>query len=59
MDSAESNELIEKIKKARSPFARPPNAIWLVTLEEFFVGNDHYGSIGYNFSPMLGSQFFL
>jgi hypothetical protein len=31
----------------------------LVTLEEFFVGNDDFGSIGCNLTPMLGPQFFF
>jgi hypothetical protein len=44
--------LIERIN--RSGDINDPNTPRpLVTLEEFFEGNDDYGSIGYNFSPPL------
>ena len=51
MDVALRLRLIDRIKAlgVSSP---------LVTLEEFFEGNDDYGSIGCNLSPMLGPQFF-
>ena len=57
VDSAKRTELIERIK-----MLGPPSPDWplpLATLEEFFVGNDDYGSIGCNLTPMLGPQFFF
>ena len=56
MDSAKRKELIERIKQRGLP--SPDRPMPLVTLEEFFVGNDDYGSIGCNLTPMLGPRFF-
>jgi hypothetical protein len=57
MDSAKRKELIERIKMLGLP--SPDRPLPLVTLEEFFVGNDDDGSIGCNLTPMLGPQFFF
>ncbi len=57
MDRAKRKELIERIKMLGPP--SPGRTLPLVTLEEFFVGNDDYGSIGCNLTPMLGPQFFF
>jgi hypothetical protein len=57
MDSAKRKELIERIKQRGLP--SPDRPMPLVTLEEFFVGNDDYGSIGCNLTPMLGPRFFF
>ena len=56
MDSIKRAELIERVKILGRP--SPGRPLPLVTLEEFFLGNDDYGSIGCNLSPMLGPQFF-
>jgi hypothetical protein len=50
-------ELVERIKTLGLP--SPDHPLPLVTLEEFFAGNDDYGSIGCNVTPMLGPQFFF
>ena len=57
MDSAKRKELIERIKILGPP--SPDRPLPLVTLEQFFVGNDDYGSIGCNLTPMPGPQFFF
>ena len=57
MDSAKRRNLIERIKILGLPGSDRP--LPLVTLEEFFVGNDDYGSIGCNLSPQLGPQVFF
>jgi hypothetical protein len=57
MDSAKRRNLIERIKILGLP--RSDRPLPLVTLEEFFVGNDDYGSIGCNLSPQLGPQVFF
>jgi hypothetical protein len=57
MDAAKRTELISRIKTLGLPSVDRP--LPLVTLEEFFVGNDDYGSIGCNLTPMLGPQFFF
>jgi hypothetical protein len=56
MDSLKRAELIERLKILGLPSS--DGRLALVTLEEFFLGNDDYGSIGCNLSPMLGPQFF-
>jgi hypothetical protein len=57
MDDAKRQNLIERIKMLGLPrFGRP---LPLVTLEEFFVGNEDHGSIGCNLSPLLGPQVFF
>jgi hypothetical protein len=56
MESIKRAELIERVKILGLP--SPDRPLPLVTLEEFFLGNDDYGSIGCNLSPMLGPQFF-
>jgi len=56
MDSIKRAELIERLKILGLPSS--DGRLALVTLEEFFLGNDDYGSIGCNLSPMLGPQFF-
>jgi hypothetical protein len=57
MDSTKRTELIERIKVLGLP--RSDRPLPLVTLEEFFFGNDDYGSIGCNLTPMLGPQVFF
>jgi len=57
MDSGKRKELIERIKLLGLP--SPDRPLPLVTLEEFFVGNDDYGSIGCNLTPLMGPQFFF
>src|SRR6266496_334692 len=57
VDSTKRKELIERIKLRGLPSPNHPSP--LVTLEEFFIGNDDYGSIGCNLTPMLGPQFFF
>ena len=57
MDSTKRRELIERIKALGLP--SPDRPLPLVTLEEFFLGNDDYGSIGCNLTPMLGPHFFF
>jgi hypothetical protein len=57
MDSTKRTELIERVKALGLP--RRDRPLPLVTLEEFFVGNDDYGSIGCNLTLMLGPQFFF
>lgn len=50
-------DLMEKIRQKGDP--NDPNAVpILVTLEDFFEGNDDPGSIGCNLTPMLGPQAF-
>jgi hypothetical protein len=50
MDVRKRRKLIERIAGfGPASSADPP----LVTLEEFFEGNDDYGSIGCNLTPML------
>ena len=49
--------LIEKIKSIGAPRSDGPPP--LVTLEDFFVGNEDYGSIGCNLSEHPGPQFFF
>jgi hypothetical protein len=48
--------LVNRIKAQGLP--SPHRPLPLVTLEEFFTGNDDYGSIGCNLSPPLGPQYF-
>jgi len=50
-------ELIEKIKRIGLP--RPDRPLPLVSLEDFFLGNEDYGSIGCNLSEHPGPQFFF
>lgn len=57
MDITRRKELIERIKTLGLP--SPDHPLPLVTLEEFFVGNDDDGSIGCNLTPMLGPKFFF
>jgi hypothetical protein len=57
MDTAKQTELIEQVRKLGLP--SPDCPLPLVTLEQFFVGNDDEGSIGCNLTPMLGPQFFF
>jgi hypothetical protein len=57
MESARRQELIDWIEMIGLP--DPGRPLPLVTLERFFVGNDDYGSIGCNLTPMLGPQFFF
>lgn len=57
MDSVKRKELIDKIKRRGLP--SPYRPMPLATIEEFFVGNDDYGSIGCNLTPMLGPQSFF
>ena len=49
--------LIEKIRKVGLP--RSGQSLPVVSLEDFFVGNDDYGSIGCNLSDHPGPQFFF
>ena len=48
--------LVERIKAQGLP--SPGDSLLLVTLEEFFIGNDDYGSIGCNLLPPLGPHRF-
>jgi hypothetical protein len=57
MDNAKRQNLVERIKMLGSPCSERP--LPLVTLEEFFIGNDDYGSIGCNLTPMLGPHTFF
>ncbi len=57
MDTAKRLELVERLKSLGLPSPERPSP--LVTLEEFLIGNDDYGSIGCNLTPMLGPQFFF
>ena len=57
MDLGTRGRLIERITALGLP--SPDRPLPLVTLEEFFEGNDDYGSIGCNLTPMLGPGFFL
>ena len=50
-------ELIEKIKRIGLPGAGGPLPV--VSLEDFFVGNEDYGSIGCNLWEHPGPQFFF
>lgn len=50
MDKAKRLELIDRVKALRLLLPDCPRP--LVTLEEFFEGNDDCGSIGCNLSPM-------
>ena len=56
MTSESRQRLIDRVKAYSLPL---PGGPWpLVTLEEFFSGNDDFGSIGCNLSPLPGPQFF-
>jgi hypothetical protein len=57
MDDAKRQNLVERIKMLGLCCSDRP--LPLVTLEEFFVGNDDFGSIGCNLTPMLGPQMFF
>ena len=57
MDTGKRRELIERIKVLGLP--SPDRPLPLVTLEEFFIGNDDYGSIGCNWAQSPGPQFFF
>jgi hypothetical protein len=57
MDATRRQSLIERIRQLGLPSLDRP--LPLVTLEEFFIGNDDYGSIGCNLTPMLGPKFFF
>lgn len=57
MDSRRRDTLIERIKALGLP--SPDRPFPLVTLEEFFDGNDDYGSIGCNLTPMRAPGFFF
>lgn len=50
-------ELIEKIKRIGLPHSGGPPPV--VSLEDFFVGNEDYGSIGCNLPAHPGPQFFF
>ena len=50
-------ELIEKIKRIGLPSAGNPPPV--VSLEDFFAGNEDYGSIGCNLSGHPGPRFFF
>jgi hypothetical protein len=56
MNSESRLRLIERIKEYGMPQSDGP--LPLVTLEEFFSGNDDFGSIGCNLSPLLGPRLF-
>ena len=49
--------LIEKIRKVGLPLSG--ESLPVVSLEDFFVGNEDYGSIGCNLSEHPGPQFFF
>ena len=55
MDLVRHSQLLERIIALGLLSPNLP----LVTLEEFFEGNDDYGSIGCNLTPMLGPAFFF
>jgi hypothetical protein len=57
MDIERRNELVNRVKALRCSLPAD-RSLPIVTLEEFFVGNDDYGSIGCNLEPMLGPQYF-
>jgi len=57
VDGAKRKELIQRIKTLGLPSHDHP--LPLVTLEEFFTGNDDYGSIGCNLCSPPGPQFFF
>lgn len=57
MDGARRSQLVERITALGLP--SPDRPFPLVTLEEFFEGNDDYGSIGCNLNPMLGPEYFF
>jgi hypothetical protein len=57
MDGVRRSQLIERLRALGLP--SPDRPFPLVTLEEFFEGNDDYGSIGCNLNPMLGPEFFF
>src|SRR5262249_43406109 len=57
MDLGRRGQLIERITVLGLP--SPDHPLPLVTLEEFFEGNDNYGSIGCQLTPMLGPEFFF
>lgn len=50
-------ELVEKIKRSGSPHSGGPLPV--VSLEDFFLGNEDYGSIGCNLPEHPGPQFFF
>ena len=50
-------ELIEKLKRIGLPSHGTPPPV--VSLEDFFVGNEDYGSIGCNLTEHPGPQFFF
>jgi hypothetical protein len=56
MSSESRLRLIERIEAYGMPHFGDP--LPLVTLEEFFSGNDDFGSIGCNLSPLLGPRLF-
>ncbi|MCB1225549.1 MAG: hypothetical protein KDK99_07045 [Verrucomicrobiales bacterium] len=55
MDQQKRIDLIEHIKEIGSP---DPSGVPLVTIEEFFEGNDDLGSIGCNLLEHPGLEFF-
>ena len=58
MDMERRAQLIEKIKQQGLPQPTGQGPYAVVSLEDFFEGNDDDGSIGCNLTPLLGPQFF-
>ena len=57
MDTEKREKLIEKIKEQGLPLTDRP--LGLVSVEDFFTGNDDVGSIGCNLSCHPGVEFFV
>lgn len=57
MDSYKRQQLIARIKQQALPGLQP--MLPVVSLEEFFEGNDDYGSIGCNLTEHPGPQTFF
>jgi hypothetical protein len=57
MDQAKRLELIETIRRQDLPSADAPLPV--VSLEQFFEGNDDLGSIGCNLTKHPGVEFFF
>ena len=53
-DAALRQKLMDKIKQQQLKNEAEP----VVSLEDFFTGNEDFGSIGCNLTPMLGPQVF-
>ena len=56
MNAEARQRLIDRIKAYGPPMAG--GSLPLVTLEDFFAGNEDFGSIGCNLWPQLGPGFF-